>query len=319
MLWAQNSTEFLQKEFGFSDQTPHSVPLDQLIPGCPHPDCIPSLDKPTFVPVNEATFLKDEDTVLGVVIGGEAKAYPVGILTYHEIVNDIVGGTPVAVTYCPLCGSGVAYFRVIDGEAVEFGVSGVLYNSDLVMYDRKTKSLWDQIKGAAIVGPLLDKELELVPMIYTDWKQWRESYPNSTVLSDQTGFKRDYSKNPYGDYQSSADLKFPIQHFSPDLHPKSWVYGLRDGEKAVALKADWLENRGNLKLKLNGRKILVEVQEDGRVTAIDVKTEASLAIQKMFWFAWSAAHPKTKLKGAVPQKGLKSKERSRRPPKRLGL
>ena len=154
--------------------------MDQIVSGGPPPDGIPSIDKPKFIPVQEADekFLEDSDLVLGLNINGDIRAYPLQILVWHEIVNDKVGGTPVAVTYCPLCFTNQVFNRTIDdGQVLEFGTSGKLYNSNLVMYDRTSKSLWSQALAQGIVGKYAGVELERIPFDIAYWKEWKHLYP----------------------------------------------------------------------------------------------------------------------------------------------
>ncbi len=161
--------------------------LDLLMLGCPIRDCIPSIDGPEFETVAEAdSWLKDADLVLGLELNGVVKAYPVKILNWHEIVNDYLNETPIAVTYCPLCNSGLVFVRpIVKNQVLEFGVSGRLYKSDLVMYDRQTGSLWSQIEGRAIVGPLAGEaeRLQLLPIDVVPWGSWKQQHPDTLVLA----------------------------------------------------------------------------------------------------------------------------------------
>jgi len=154
-----------------TDGVKHIVPLDKIRSGGPPKDGIPSIDDPQFVIASEAEFVSDNDVIIGLEINGETKAYPLSILVWHEIVNDDVGGTPVAVTYCPLCFTNQVFERTINGNEVEFGTSGKLYNSNLVMYDRLTESYWSQALGTAIVGELAGYELEKTPFDVITWKE----------------------------------------------------------------------------------------------------------------------------------------------------
>ena len=147
----------------------HLIPLDKIRGGGPPKDGIPSIDDPVFAGVQDSQFMSDSDTVIGLYINGEARAYPLFILVWHEIVNDTVGGVPVAVTYCPLCYTNQVFERVIDGQEVEFGTSGKLYNSNLLMYDRLTDSYWSQALGLAVKGDLTGHELDLVPFDVITW------------------------------------------------------------------------------------------------------------------------------------------------------
>lgn len=176
------------------------VDLAEIRSGGPPPDGIPSIDDPQFVAAGAVDFLVDNEPVLALDIGGDARAYPVQILTWHEIVNDTVAGIPVAVTYCPLCNSAVAYDRRVGDRVMEFGTSGLLWNSALVMYDRQTETLWSHFTGEGIVGELTGVELETFPVATVSWDVWRDANPDGSVLSRDTGFDRDYGRNPYPGY-----------------------------------------------------------------------------------------------------------------------
>jgi hypothetical protein len=202
------------------------VSEDKILSGGPQRDGIPAIDKPTFVLGKQAIFLKPDDRVLGIKNNKQVKAYPLAILNYHEIVNDNVGGDRIAVTYCPLCGSGIAYRSRVGDKNLTFGVSGLLYNSALLLYDRQTESLWSQILGKAITGPMKGTRLETVQLTYTTWRDWLLRYPNTLVLSDRTGFQRDYSKGPYEGYEKSGKLWFPVKFRSMGYHPKERVLGI---------------------------------------------------------------------------------------------
>lgn len=180
------------------------VDPEDIIPGGPPPDGIPPIDDPKFLAPEDAAFLADREPVLAVEIGGEAKAYPLQILTWHEIVNDEIGGVPVSVTYCPLCNTGIAFERpTIDGVLLDFGTSGKLYNSNLVMYDRQTETYWAQATGQAIVGELTGEQLTFVPARILSFGDWRAEHPDGLVLSRDTGHERPYGENPYAGYDSS--------------------------------------------------------------------------------------------------------------------
>ncbi len=164
-------------------------------------DSIPALDEPTFISPHEATWLTDREPVIAVQHRGEARAYPLQIMTWHEIVNDTIGGTPVAVTFCPLCNTAIAFERpLIDGTPTTFGTSGKLINSNLLMYDRATRSLWPQVTGTALTGELNGQSLPRVPAQIVAWADFRSAHPDGSVLSRDTGFDRRYGENPYPGY-----------------------------------------------------------------------------------------------------------------------
>ena len=194
---------------GSDDGAPEPlVDVDQIRSGGPPPDGIPPIDEPRFVVAGDVEFLADNEPVIALEIDGEARAYPVQILTWHEIVNDTVGGVPVAVTYCPLCNSALTYDRRVDGRVLDFGTSGLLWNSALVMYDRQTESLWSHFTGTAVVGELTGTELETFPSATVPWALWRDAYPDGLVLSQDTGFNRSYGRNPYPGYDDVDSRPF---------------------------------------------------------------------------------------------------------------
>ena len=194
---------------GSGDDAPEPlVDVDEIRSGGPPPDGIPPIDEPRFVATAEADFLADNEPVIALEIDGDARAYPVQILTWHEIVNDTVGGVPVAVTYCPLCNSALTYDRRVDDRVLDFGTSGLLWNSALVMYDRQTESLWSHFTGTAVVGELTGTELETFPSATVPWGLWRDEHPDGLVLSQDTGFNRSYGRNPYPGYDDVNSRPF---------------------------------------------------------------------------------------------------------------
>ncbi len=180
------------------------VDPEDIIAGGPPPDGIPPIDDPKYVEVREATFLAEREPVLAVEVAGDARAYPLQIMTWHEIVNDEIGGVPVVVTYCPLCNTGIAFERpTIDGRVLDFGTSGKLFNSNLVMYDRQTETYWAQATGQAILGELTGRQLTFIPARILSFADWRAGHPDGLVLSRDTGHDRPYGENPYVGLDSS--------------------------------------------------------------------------------------------------------------------
>lgn len=186
-----------------------TIDYGEILSGGPPRDGIPSIDDPQFVSNGEAeAWLADNEPVMVVEIDGDARAYPLQILTWHEIVNDTVGGVPVVVTFCPLCNSAIVFERVVDGEPVEFGVSGLLRNSDLIMYDRADESLWQQFTGEAIVGNHVGKQLTFLASSLVSFANFKDAFPEGVVLSRETGFGRDYGRNPYAGYDTIGSNPF---------------------------------------------------------------------------------------------------------------
>lgn len=235
------------------------VPLDQIVSGGPPPDGIPSIDNPKFISVQEADRnLEDSELVLGLNINGDVRAYPLQIMVWHEIVNDKVGNTPVAVTYCPLCFTNQVFNRTMnDGKTLEFGTSGKLYNSNLVMYDRTTKSLWSQAMAQGIVGKFAGIKLERVPFDVAYWKEWKQLYPESKVLSTDTGSSRPYGADPYGDYYTNGDVLFPVSGGDDRLGLKEIVIGFENEGQHKAYKLQEIEDKKVINDKVNGKPVVL--------------------------------------------------------------
>jgi hypothetical protein len=221
------------------------VDIDRILSGGPPPDGIPPIDDPQYTPASEVDFLDDVEPVLVVEVDGEVKVFPVQIMTWHEIVNDTIGGVPVTVSYCPLCNSAITYDRRIDteaGEAVlDFGTSGLLFNSALVMYDRQTESLWSHFTGEAVVGVLTGTELETYPTSTVGWADALAAHPDAPVLNRDTGFDRAYGQNPYTGYDDVNTSPFLFDGETDGrLAAKERVIGIESGDDAVAVRTEQL-------------------------------------------------------------------------------
>ena len=215
-----------------------SVPLNEFLGGGPSKDGIPSIDDPRFVDIDEADdFLEDSEPVALLEVDGVARAYPIQILTWHEIVNDEIAGMPVAVTFCPLCNSTVAFSREVDGRTLEFGTTGNLRNSDLVMYDRETESWWQQLTAEAIVGELTGTKLEVLPSQIVSWGELKRLRPEAKVLSRSTGIDRPYGQNPYTGYDADPEEQpFLLEdEVSDALAPKERVTSVQFGDGDVVV------------------------------------------------------------------------------------
>ena len=252
-----------------TDGQKHTVPLDKIISGGPPPDGIPSIDDPKFARAGEAEFMSDSDVVIGLEIGGEAKAYPLRILVWHEIVNDVVGGVPVAVTYCPLCYTSQVFERTLGERVVEFGTSGKLYNSNLVMYDRATGTYWSQALGAAIKGELAGQRLGTIPFDVIRWDDWRGIHQDTVVLTTETGHVRAYDVDPYGGYYTDYNIIFPVDNAgaSPDaMHPKEVILGFENDNTYKAYRQVDAEDSGAINDAVGGLPVLVvsEFEESAR-------------------------------------------------------
>lgn len=282
------------QEFSLDPQK-SKIDLNKLRQGCPVKDCIPAIDDPKFITASEAEKLnqiKDDDVVFAINHKGMSRAYPQRILNWHEIVNDTVSGDPVLVTFCPLCGTAIGFERLEDST---FGVSGKLVNSNLVMYDRKTQSLWQQLGGEAIVGELVGQKLKPFSVDTLLWKDWKKLHPDTQVLSQDTGYSRDYSYYPYGTYEKDRSVYFPAEGESDTrLHPKEIVWGIEVNGKLKAYSDKKLAEIKSLSETFNGTKINIERNKEGQVRITQEDGEKIIPDRSM-WFAWVSFHPATEL------------------------
>jgi len=269
-----------------------SVPAALIMGGGPPKDGIPSLDNPKFIFVNDVDFLQNTDRVLGINFQGIIKAYPIKIMNYHEVVNDNFNSHPVAITFCPLCRSGIAYSANIKGKKHSFGVSGLLYNSDVLLYDRETESLWSQIMSTAISGPLKDHHLTAIPMQNTTWQDWKQQHPNTLVLSTETGYRRDYTSSPYVGYELDNSIWFPVAAQNNSYHPKSLVLGIEIEGKFKAYPFSELEKtNGDLSDSFVGKNLVIRFNKQYQNARVLEHQGEELPSIVTFWFAWYAFHP----------------------------
>ena len=214
------------------------VPINEVVDGGPGRDGIPALIDPEKISVSSATYLTDTELILGYFDGENAVAYPHQILDWHEIINDKLSSSKLnslqfAITYCPLTGTGIGWERTINGKVTTFGVSGLIYNNNLIPYDRETGSNWSQMKLDCVNGDLISTKIKTFQLVETQWKTWKEMYPFSKVASLNTGFDRSYGDYPYGDYKTAGDFfLFPLSRFDERLHAKERVHGIIINEEA---------------------------------------------------------------------------------------
>lgn len=271
--------------------SPAAVPVEQILAGGPPRDGIPALDHPARVAAAEAPW-SDDEMVIGVALDGHAAAYPIAILVWHELVNDTLGGRPILVSYCPLCGTAMVFDRRIGGQGRRFGVSGLLYRSDLLLYDRESESLWSQISSEAVTGPALGSRLTLLRSQVVAWTDWKQVHPDTTVLSGDTGHARAYGRSPYGDYATSAELYFPVG-LDRRYHPKTPTIGLRlrSGEARAYPASELARSGGAVRERFAGRPVRVAYDEARQVFAVGAPDEVEVV--EGFWFAWMAFHPES--------------------------
>ena len=250
---------------------PPSIDLSILRSGGPPPDGIPSIDTPEFHDASSVDYLDDETPVIALEMNGDARAYPLEILIWHELVNDTVGGVPVSVAYCPLCNSVTVYEREIDGRVLDFGVSGLLYNSSLVMYDRQTETLWSHFTGEPLYGALAETELVSIPATIVGFDTWHDEHPDGLVLSRNTGASRSYGVNPYPGYDDVDARPFL---FEGDVDGRftamTRVVGVEtdDGSAAAAFPLLELRDRGVITTSLGAVEI-VAFWVPGSTSALD--------------------------------------------------
>jgi len=214
------------------------VPQNEVLGGGPGLDGIPSLQNPERVDiqsmygVNGNNFLEEDDLVVGIRVGDEIRAYPHRVMDWHEIINDDFAEEKLALIYCPLTGTATAWNRNVNGSVTTFGVSGLLYNTNIMPFDRTTLSFWSQMRGDCINGDLIGMEVDIYPVFETSFRTWRGLFPNSEIVTTETGFQRDYTDYPYGDYRTNEQLIFPVSNLDKRLSLKERVLGVIVNGKA---------------------------------------------------------------------------------------
>ena len=242
-----------------TDFSRHSVPFDEIFSGGVPRDGIPPLDDPKFTTPEQADqWLGDAEPVISIEINGDARAYPLQILTWHEVVSDVVGGVPVVATFCPLCNSAIVFDRTLDGVVHDFGVSGKLRNSDLIMWDRQTESWWQQFTGEAIVGELTGTKLTFLPASIISWVDFKAANPEGQVLSRDTGFNRPYGQNPYVGYDRADSPPFLFQgDLDGRLQPKERVAAVSIGDEDAAFPFSVLAEERVVHYTVGGQDLVV--------------------------------------------------------------
>ncbi len=247
-----------------TDFSQTTINLDDILDGGPRRDGIPPIDDPTFTPVSEVDHLDPLDPVMSFTHNGETRAYPLRVMTFHEIVNDVVGGDPVAVTYCPLCNAAIVFDRNVDGEVLSFGTTGKLRLSDLVMYDRSTDSWWQQFSGESIAGSYAGTELTMLPSQLISWERFAEANPDALVLDDPSNFRRPYGNNPYVGYDTSSAPFLFRGEFPEGIAPLQRVVLVRNEGDDFAISTAKLVEDGSY--EQGGVEVLFE---PGQASALD--------------------------------------------------
>lgn len=273
------------------------VPSGEIFWGGVGRDGIPAIHEPKFIAPEDAKSLRDWDRVLGVFHNDIARAYPIKIMEKHEVVNDIFAGESIVVTYCPLCFSGMSFITQGKYVRLTFGVSGLLYNSDVLLYDQQTESLWSQILTQAISGPLKGTRLAPIPTAHTTWREWHSRYPDSQVLSFDTGARRRYGTSPYVEYQRSRDLMFPVSNRSGRYFTKAKVLGVTIDGRDKAYPFQELSKNGSSTFvdAIAGRPYTIHWSEDDEYARIVDSGGKELPSVIVYWFAWYTFHPDTEV------------------------
>lgn len=303
-LFAQSGDEVYCAYNGF-EMTNLDIPLSEIFQAGPGKDGIPSLEIPRFTNAEKTDFLQDEDLVIGVVHNGIAKAYPVRIMNYHEVINDQYGDEQLVVTYSPLTASAAAFSANIDGKVHTFGVSGLLYNNNLLLYDWETESLWSQMKGQAVTGKGSGKPLENVVASTSTWASWKAKHPETKVLSPRTGYKRNYDIDPYAIFgPDSRRLMFPVARRDKKLPLKEQVLGLTYQGVSRAYPLPLLRNTAQKPLEdnLNGMKISIRYDVAAKSVTVTDETGREIPSTTCYWYAWSSIYPETDIHGFVPER-----------------
>ena len=250
-----------------SPAAPRVISAQEVIWGGIAVDGIPPLDDPSVVTATAASeWILPSDLVIGIELNGEARAYPRRIIDWHEMVNDTVGGVPVSLAYCTLCGSAILYDGRVGDQVFQFGTSGLLYRSNKLMYDRTTRTLWEQYTGEPVWGDLVGSgvHLDVLPAVHVTWAEWLADHPDTSVLDIETGFRRNYDSGvAYADYWASPDLRFPVPDEQGPLAVKEIVYTVRLSGETVAYPIELLAERGLISDRVAGRDIVVIASADG--------------------------------------------------------
>lgn len=271
------------------------IPADKVFSGGPPKDGIASIDNPVFVGASETKLMLDQ-RVMGVSFAGHTRAYPIAILNRHEVVNDQFGEYHVAVTYCPLCGSGMVFRAPNANQALTFGVSGLLYNSDVLLYDRETESLWSQLQMQAVTGPRKGEKLKMLASSHTTWQEWLSRYPDTEVLSEDTGFAFDYSRDPYAAYKNSGDTWFPVAHQNSAYEKKEWVAGVViDGQAKAYPFVELEQSSGDFTDHVGDVAVRVIWLKSARSVRILDLAGVEVPATSAYWFAWYGFHPDTEI------------------------
>ncbi len=264
---------------------------DKIRSGGPPKDGIPSLTDPKTTAVKDAKYA-DDDRMVVVTIDETTRAYPIKVLNWHEAINDKLDKVPFAVIYCPLCDSVSVVDRRMGNDTLEFGISGLLYNSNVLLYDRKHNALWSQVGLEAVSGPHAGESLKHLPWAITTFGQLKKTHPKASIVTTETGHRRNYTRNPYASYFRVDELMFPVENKDNRLKNKEPVVGMQVGDQTKAYPvAQIVKAGGEVTDRIGDHKITLKADDSGNVSVVESPAEARTI--HTFWFAWVAFHPKT--------------------------
>lgn len=292
---AQVDESLLLNGFDLSNM---SISPLEIYKGGPLRDEVPAIDEPKYIDAAAVDYLADGDKVLGLTINGVSRAYPIRILNWHEVVNDRIGDQAFSVTYCPLCGSGMVFAAEAAGKSLKFGISGLVLDNNVLLFDRETESLWSQAMGEAISGSMKGARLQLLPVTHTTWGAWRRAHPNTEVLATDTGWPRDYTDNPYELYEKVGMVNFPLRRIAPQTYrAHEVIVAVRVKDQLKAYPLAELEKQGAATFDDLFAGEPLKIHWDASAKSVEVKDAQGNQLPSMssYWFAWYSFYPDVEL------------------------
>lgn len=278
----------------------HTVPLEEIISGGPEDDAITPILSPQFISIAEAEeTLLDTDQGLSYEYKGITKFYPLEILTWHQVVNDTIDDRHILITFSPLSNSGVIFNSQITDETLTFGTSGKIWNSNLIMYDKSSKSLWSQVLGEAIMGSQAGTYLDVLPSVRMAFGSWKQSHPEGIVLAREAGLGSNYDTNPFESYYTNDTIFFQVTNNDTCLQKKDFIIGIKSNGSTKAYLRSIIKERGEIIDTFEGQTFVLTYNKDADTVTVYRKTDDNTLTQigaaEIFWFVWAAAYPNTEL------------------------
>ncbi len=267
-----------------------SIPFNEILSGGPGKDGIPAIDNPKFISIDNVDFLTDDSRGIYIDINGDKRFYTYDVLYWHEIINDEVGGVPIAVTFCPLCGSAIVFDRRVDGEQLSFGVSGLLWQSNLLMYDRQTESLWSQIEGKSVVGNYNNQKLAILSSQLLTFGKVKTIGNDIKILSTPKQFTRPYGNSPYGTYEEDTDFIFPVNELNDRFHPKEIFVATTVNGVSIGFQRSQLVSDKQAVITVGGKTVTATVKDDGTIDIMD-EDNNQYPFYHAMWFSWANHNP----------------------------